>query len=47
MLNIEIILVDDFSTDNTTILLEQIAKEDPRIKLIKNKKIWVYYILEV
>ena len=38
MLNIEIILVDDFSTDNTTILLEQIAKEDPRIKLIKNKK---------
>ena len=38
MLNIEIILVDDFSTDNTTILLEQLAKEDPRIKLIKNKK---------
>ena len=38
MLNIEIILVDDFSTDNTTILLEQLAREDPRIKLIKNKK---------
>ena len=38
MLDIEIILVDDFSTDNTTTLLEQFAKEDPRIKLIKNKK---------
>ena len=38
MLDIEIILVDDFSTDNTSIILEQLAKEDPRIKLIKNKK---------
>ena len=38
MLDIEIVLVDDFSTDNTLNILEQLAKEDPRIKLIKNKK---------
>ena len=38
MLNIEIILVNDFSTDNTLSLLEQFEKEDPRIQLIKNKK---------
>ena len=38
MLNIEIILVNDFSTDNTSSLLEQFEKEDPRLRVIKNKK---------
>ena len=35
--NFEIILIDDDSKDNTTILIEKIANEDKRIKLIKNK----------
>ena len=47
MKDIEIILVDDFSTDNTTLYIENLKKEDSRIKIIKNKKIWVYYILVV
>ena len=38
MLDIEIILVNDFSTDNTSFSLEKLEKEDPRIKVIKNKK---------
>ena len=37
-LNIEIILVNDFSTDNTLSVIEKIQHEDPRIKIIKNKK---------
>ena len=36
--NFEIILIDDDSKDNTTILVEKIINEDNRIKLIKNKK---------
>ena len=36
--DIEIILTDDFSTDNTLLILEDLQKEDPRIKIIKNKK---------
>ena len=33
--NWEMIIVDDCSTDHTVDIIEAIAKEDPRIKLIK------------
>ena len=36
--NIEIILIDDNSTDNTISLVQKIQKEDNRIKFIKNQK---------
>ena len=36
--NFEIILVDDFSKDDTISFIENIKREDPRIKLINNKK---------
>ena len=36
--DIEIIVIDDFSTDNTVKILEEMEKEDPRIKIIKNHK---------
>ena len=36
--NIEIILVDDFSTDNSAKLIKEYQKEDPRIILIKHGK---------
>ena len=35
---IEIVLIDDCSTDNSLNIIEKYMKEDPRIKLIKNKK---------
>ena len=38
LLDIEIILVNDFSTDKSLSVIESIQKEDPRIKIIKNKK---------
>ena len=38
LLKIEIILVNDFSTDNTTSIINELKKEDPRIKIINNKK---------
>ena len=38
MKDIEIILIDDCSTDNTLITIEKYIKEDKRIKLIKNNK---------
>ena len=38
MKNIEIILIDDFSTDNSAKYVEEIQKKDPRILLFKNKK---------
>ena len=38
MTNIEIILVNDFSTDDTLSYLETLQQEDPRIKIIKNQK---------
>ena len=38
LLDIEIILIDDFSTDGTLSKILIIQKEDPRIKLIINKK---------
>ena len=36
--NIEIILVNDFSTDETLSTIEQLQKEDPRIIIINNQK---------
>ena len=38
MKNIEIILVNDFSTDDTLSFIESLQKEDQRIKIIKNQK---------
>jgi hypothetical protein len=34
----EIILVNDFSKDNSSIVIKQLQKEDPRIEIINNKK---------
>ena len=36
--DIEIILVNDFSTDGTSSIIEDLAKKDPRIKIINNQK---------
>ena len=36
--DIEIILIDDYSTDNSTTIIEKFQKEDERIILIKHKK---------
>ena len=36
--NLEIVLVNDFSTDNSKKVIEELQKEDPRIKLLNNKK---------
>ena len=36
--NIEIILVNDFSSDNTSSVVEQIKKNETRIKILYNKK---------
>ena len=38
MEEIEIIIVDDFSNDNTTEVVIKLQEEDPRIKFIKNKE---------
>ena len=38
LLNLEIILVNDFSTDDTLTFIESFQKLDNRIKIIKNKK---------
>ena len=38
MKEIEILLVDDHSLDNSIEIIEELQKEDPRIKFIKNKK---------
>ena len=38
MINYEIILVNDFSEDNTTNIIKNLQKEDPRIKIINNNK---------
>ncbi|EKO3597643.1 glycosyltransferase family 2 protein [Vibrio metschnikovii] len=36
-INIELIIVDDCSTDNTSNVLALLEKEDPRVKVIRNK----------
>lgn len=36
--DIEIILVDDVSTDNTLTIIEELQKQEPRIKILKNNK---------
>ena len=38
MTDIEILLIDDYSTDNSIAIIEGLAKEDSRIKIIKNNK---------
>lgn len=38
LMNIEIILINDYSSDNSLYIIEQLQKEDPRIKIISNKK---------
>ena len=38
MKDFEIILVDDYSTDNSVKYVEEVQKKDPRIVLIQNKK---------
>ena len=38
MEDIEIILVNDFSKDNTLEIIEKLKKEDPKIKIINNPK---------
>ena len=38
LLDIEIIVVNDFSTDNSLAILRNLQKEDPRIKIINNRK---------
>jgi cellulose synthase/poly-beta-1,6-N-acetylglucosamine synthase-like glycosyltransferase len=38
IIDIDIVIVNDCSSDNTSIIIEQIKKEDKRIRLINNKK---------
>jgi glycosyltransferase involved in cell wall biosynthesis len=38
MKEIEIIIIDDYSIDNTIKIIEDFMKDDPRIRLIKNNK---------
>ena len=38
MAEIEIILVNDFSKDNSSFIIKEMMNEDPRIKLINNEK---------
>ena len=38
LIDIEIILIDDYSNDNSINIIEKYMKEDPRIRLIKNNK---------
>ena len=38
MEEIEILIVDDFSTDNTIEVVKELQEEDCRIKFIKNKE---------
>ena len=36
--NIEIILIDDFSHDNSSYVIQSLQKNDGRIKIIRNQK---------
>ena len=38
LLNIEIVLINDYSSDNSLFIIEELQKEDPRIKILNNKK---------
>ena len=38
MIDIEIILINDFSKDNSSQIIEKIQEQDPRIIIINNKK---------
>ena len=38
MIDIEIILINDYSNDNSLYIMEEMKKEDPRIKIINNEK---------
>lgn len=38
MLELDIIIVNDFSTDNTSKIIDQIKKNDKRIRVLNNKK---------
>jgi len=38
LIDIEIIIIDDYSCDNSITIIEKFMKEDQRIRLIKNKK---------
>ena len=38
LFDLEIIVINDYSSDNTLSIVEEIAKKDPRIKIIDNKK---------
>ena len=42
--NFEIIIVNDASTDDSLKYIEQLQKEESRIEIVKNIKIWEYYI---
>ena len=44
--NIEIIIVDDSSTDNSVSITKGLMKEDPRIILLTNKENKGRYILK-
>lgn len=44
---IEIICIDDGSTDFSFDIISKMAKKDVRIKIIKNEKIWVLHIQEI
>lgn len=38
MSDIEILIIDDASTDNSVSFIEQLQKKDPRIRIIKNNE---------
>ena len=41
--NLEIIVIDDGSSDNTYNIVEKLAKDDNRIKLYKNETIVLHF----
>ena len=46
LINIEIIIVDDSSIDNSVSIIKGLMKEDPRIILLTNKENKGRYILK-